>query len=114
MAVPTRPPEDLVQCHEEDGMVDREGERDVPHVSRTMDVIQTTGPTGIILPTGPQGWVVEATYVGMQQAVECIRIGNFLAADFLDLFARVGKEPHRREAVGGGKSRIQAPGIHHD
>ena len=85
MAVPAGAPKNLVQSHEEYGMVDREGEGDVPHVSRTVDIIQTTSPTRVILSTGAQSRVVESSHVGMEQAVECVGVGNLFAADLLNL-----------------------------
>ena len=84
MAVPAGAPKNLVQGHEENGMVDREREGDVPHVSRTVDIIQTTSPTRVIFSTGAQSRVVESSHVGMEQAVECIGVGNLFAADLLN------------------------------
>ena len=113
MTVPARDPEQSVKVGEEDRMVDRQWEVNVPHMSRTMDVVQPTCPTQVVLAAGPHGRVVQPAQVRVEEAVEGVGVGDLPAADSLHLLSRVHQETRSREPRGGAESGIQPSHVHH-
>ena len=99
-------PQHLVERHEEDGMVDGQGEGDVAHVAGAVDVVEPAGSAEVVFPRGAQGRVVESAQVGVQQAVKGVGVGDLPAADLLDLPSGVGEELDGGEAAGGSEAGV--------
>lgn len=86
----------------------------MPHVARTVGIIQPTGPTQVLLAAWSQGRVVQPTKIGMKEAVECVGVGNGLPADAPDLVTGVDQKLDCGQAYGGREARVQASSISHD
>lgn len=106
MTVPTRHPEQAVQVGKEGGVVNREWEGDMSHVTRTVHIIEPTSPTQVLLAARSHGRVVEAAHVGVEQAVKRGGVGDLLEADALDLLARVDQKLNSRQPERGSEARV--------
>ena len=85
----------------------------MPHVSRTVNVVQPACTTEIMLVARSQSWVVQTTKIGVQEAVERVGVGDFLATDLLDFRPRVGEKGDGGETPRGREARINATNVHH-
>lgn len=82
-------------------------------VSWTVDIIQTTRSTQLLLVARTKSRVIQPAWVGVEEVVEGVRVGNQLAADAPDLLCSVGDETHRGEARHGSKTRVNSSRISH-
>ena len=106
-------PQHLVERHEEDRVVDGQGKGNVSHVTGTVDVVQAAGSAQVMLVRRAQGWVVESTQVGVQQAVKDVWVGDLPTANLFDLCSGVGEESNGRESAGGCKPGVYSPDVYH-
>ena len=85
MAVPARHFQQTVEVCKEDRVIDRKGKRDVAKMPWTMDIVQSTRATQLLLVAWPQSWVVQPANVRMEQAVKRVWVDNGLSADAMYL-----------------------------
>ena len=113
MAAPAGAAQQGVEAHEEHWVVDWQGKRNVAHMAWTVDVILSTRPAHVVLAARPQGQVVQASRVGVEEAVQGDGVGDSLAAHLLDVFSSVRLEAHRGEAAGRSEARVYSPHVCH-
>ena len=114
MTYPARAPQQLVQRHEEQRVVDRKWEGQVSHVTRTVDIVQRACPAQVVFVTWTEGGVVEPSDVGVKEAVKRVGICDLFTAHLLYLFARVCEKPDGGETPWWRKARVQTTNINHD